>query len=220
MMKKSILFLAVLAMAGFAIPALGQAPAIDYVGYGWEDGGFPPSNPGDMMYYVAVGQSADAIFGVDFGVEELTVYIYDLVSTGEIPIGGGTTMISYTGGYMEIYRDGAMNADFGINPPNATVASTFTDGNLFFKGEFTDFTAFLGATGGGSFEGNLNGIGGSMIDDVCTGCAYTWGGEFTTGSGAQVLEGYDLQMDGIFEIEAAVPVEESSWGSLKALYRK
>ena len=220
MMKKSILFLAVLAMAGFAIPALGQAPAIDYVGYGWEDGGFPPSNPGDVMYYVAVGQSADAIFGVDLGTEELTVYIYDLVSTGEVPVGGGTNMISYVGGFMEIYRDGAMNADFGINPPNATVASTFTDGNLFFKGEFVDFTAFIGATGGGSFEGTLNGIGGSMIDDVCTGCAYTWGGEFTSGAGAQVIEGYDLQMDGVFEIEAAVPVEESSWGSLKALYRK
>ena len=83
MMKKSILFLAVLALVGTAIPALGQAPMIDYVGYGWEDGGFPPSNPGDMMYYVAIGQSADAIFGVDLGTEELTVYIYDLVSTGD-----------------------------------------------------------------------------------------------------------------------------------------
>ena len=61
MMKKSILFLAVLAVTALAVPALGQAPAIDYVGYGWEDGGFPPSNPGDMMHYVAVGQSSGAL---------------------------------------------------------------------------------------------------------------------------------------------------------------
>jgi len=220
MMKKSILILATLAMAGLAVPALGQAPAIDYLGYGWEDGGFPPSDPGDVLYVTCVGVSADPVFGVDLGTEELTVYIYGLTSTGGVDIGGGTIMVNYTGGYLEIYRDGAMNADFGVNPPNGTAPSTFMDGELFFKGEFIDFVAFLGPTGGGSFEGNLNGIGGSMIDSVCNGCAYTWGGEFTTDAGAQIIEGYDLQIDGVFEIEEAVPVESATWGNLKALYRK
>jgi hypothetical protein len=220
MMKKSILILAALAMAGTAVPVLAQAPAIDYVGFGWEDGGFPPSNPGDVLYFTGVGLSADAIFGVDLGTEELTVYLYDLVSTGEIPVGGGTILISYVGGFLEIYRDGAQNADWGIFPPNPTAPSTFTDGELFFQGQFVDFTVFLGATGAGSFEGNLNGVGGSLIDDVCNGCAYTWGGEFTTDAGAQIPEGYDLQIDGVFEIEAAVSTEETTWGNLKALYRQ
>jgi hypothetical protein len=219
MMKKSILILAALAMAGTAIPALGQAPAIDYVGFGWEDGGFPPSNPGDQLFVTSVGVSADAIFGVDLGTEELTIYVYGLISTGEIPIGGGTNVVAYTGGFLEIYRDSAQNADWGINPPNATAPSTFTDGTLFFKGAFVDFTLFLGASGGGSFEGNLNGIGGELIDDVCTGCAYTVGGAFTTDVGAQIPEGYDLQIDGVFEIEATVSTEETTWGNMKALYR-
>ena len=57
-----------------------------------------------------------------------------------------------------------------------------------------------------------------MIDDVCTGCVYTWGGNFSDPSGAQIPDGYDLQVDGVFEIEQSVPTEESSWGSVKALF--
>ena len=93
-----------------------------------------------------------------------------------------------------------------------------TTQRTFEKEEAADFAYEI--EGVSRFRANafrhLNGIGGSMIDDVCNGCAYTWGGEFTTSAGAQVIEGYDLQMDGIFEIEAAVPVEESSWGSLNS----
>ena len=59
-----------------------------------------------------------------------------------------------------------------------------------------------------------------MIDESCVGCAYTWGGGFTTDANAQMPEGYDLQIDGVFEIEAAVSTEDATWGSLKALYRK
>jgi len=218
MMNKSILIVA--ALACFVAPAFGQTPAIDYLGFGWEAGGFPPSDAGDVLYITCVSVSADAIFGIDLDAEELTVYIYGLVSTGGVDA-GGTTVIGYTGGFLEIYNDPAKNADWGINPPNLTAPGTFMDGNLFFKGSFNNFMMFLGPTGAGTFESTLNGIGGSMIDDSCIGCAYTWGGGFTTaGTNAQIPEGYDLQIDGLFEIEAAVPTEESSWGSLKALYRK
>ena len=57
-----------------------------------------------------------------------------------------------------------------------------------------------------------------MIDDVCTGCVYTWGGNFLPDTGAQIPDGYDLQVDGVFEIEEAVSTENASWGSLKALF--
>ncbi|MEN8006964.1 MAG: hypothetical protein ABFS42_08105 [Candidatus Krumholzibacteriota bacterium] len=218
MMKKTIPFMALALVVAFAMPAFGQASAIDYYGYAWETGGFPPSNPGDTMIFTGVGVAADPVFGVDFGVEELTFYMYDLVSTGEVPIGGGTVMINYTGGYLEIYRDGAMNADWGIAPPNPTSPSTFVDGILYFQGSFNSMTVFLDAAGYGSYEGTLDGLGGTMIDDVCTGCVYTWGGNFTPDTGAQIPDGYDLQVDGVFEIEEAVSTENTSWGSVKALF--
>lgn len=218
MMKKAIMLMTLMLVALFALPAFGQASAIDYYGFAWEDGGFPPSNPGDMLVFTGVGDAADPIFGVDLGTEELTFYMYDLVSTGEIPMGGGVNMVNFVGGYLEIYRDGAQNADWGIAPPNATAPSTFVDGTLFFKGSFVSMTMFLNPDGSGAYEGALDGLGGTMIDDVCTGCVYTWGGNFFGPSGAQIPDGYDLQVDGVFEIEEAVSTEETSWGSVKALF--
>lgn len=218
MMKKTIPFMALLLVVALAIPAFGQASRIDYYGYAWETGGFPPSDAGDVMVFTGVGDYADPIFGVNLANEELTFYIYDLVSSGEMDIGGGTMMISFSGGFLEIYRDAAMNADWGIAPPNPTSPSTFIDGSLFFQGAFNSLTMFINPGGDGSYEGTLDGIGGSMIDDVCTGCVYTWGGNFSDPSGAQIPDGYDLQVDGVFEIEQSVPTEEASWGSVKALY--
>ena len=81
-----------------------------------------------------------------------------------------------------------------------------------------DFTLFLDSAGGGAYEGSLDGIAGDALNDVCDDCAYTWGGAFTPQSGAQIPDGYDLQMDGIFELDLAVPTEQTGWGSLKALY--
>jgi hypothetical protein len=218
MMRKSIPFMAIVLVVAFAIPAFGQASAIDYYGYAWETGGFPPSDPGDVLVFTGVGDAADPVFGVDLATEELTFYMYDLVSTGEVPIGGGTIMVNYVGGFLEIYRDVAMNADWGTAPPNPTSPSTFIDGILFFQGSFNAMTMFLNPDGSGAYEGTLDGIGGTMIDDVCTGCVYTWGGNFYGPSGAQILEGYDIQIDGVFEIEEAVSTEDSSWGSVKALF--
>jgi hypothetical protein len=218
MMRKSITLMALLLVVAFAIPAFGQASDIDYLGYAWETGGFPPSDPGDVLVFTGVGNAADPVFGVDLTTEELTFYMYDLVSTGSVDIGGGTLMINFTGGYLEIYRDAAMNADWGIAPPNATSPSTFIDGTLFFLGSFNSMTLFLTTAGDGSYEGSLDGIGGTMIDDVCTGCVYTWGGNFTPPSGAQIPDGYDIQVDGVFEIEEAVSTEGASWGSVKALF--
>lgn len=217
-MRKSIPFMAMVLVVAFAIPAFGQASAIDYYGYAWETGGFPPSDVGDVLVFTGVTDYADPVFGVDLGTEEVTFYMYDLVSTGSMDIGGGTLMINYTGGYLEIYRDAGMNADWGISPPNPTSPSTFIDGTLFFKGSFNSMTVFLNPGGDGSYEGSLDGIGGTMIDEVCTGCVYTWGGNFAPASGAQIPDGYDLQVDGVFEIEEAVSTENSNWGSVKALF--
>lgn len=208
---------ALFAMALVA-PALAQNPTIDYYGFAWEEGSFPPSNPGDVLEFCGVATFADAIFGVDLGSDELTFRIYGLVSTGAVDL-GGYSYIVFAGGTLEIWRDGAQNADWGVTPPNPTTPSTFSDGSLFFQGSFNDFALFITSAGAGSYEGTLNGLGGEMIDSVCTGCAYSFGGAFTTDAGAQIPEGYDFQMDGVFDIEAAVAEETTQWGSVKALFR-
>jgi hypothetical protein len=207
-----------LLLAALAAPGLAQNPAIDYVGYGWETGGFLPSDPGDVLEFTCTAGTIDPVFGVDLGLEEVTFYMYDLVSLGEIDMGGNNVLVNYSGGMLEIYRDAAFNADWGTYPPNATSPSTFIDGTLLFRGTFTYMSVYVNGVGNGVFEGSLDGIEGEFISDVCSDCAYSWGGTFLKGTGAQIPDGYDLQIDGLFEMDGAVAGEDSTWGGVKSLY--
>ncbi len=202
----------------FAAPGLGQNPEIDYLGYAWETGGFLPSEIGDILYMTASAGLIDPIFGVDLGTEEVTFYMYDLVSQGEIDMGGNNVLINYIGGTLEIWRDAAQNADYGVYPPNATSPAYFMDGTLMFRGNFTYMSVYVNLVGNGAFEGALNGVEGEIINEVCVDCAYTWGGTILKGTGAQIPDGYDLQVDGVFEIDGAVANEQSTWGDVKSLF--
>jgi hypothetical protein len=205
----------------FAAPALAQnIILLDYSGFGWEDGGIPRSDPGDVLTITGVATSLDALFGVDLGVSEATVYIHSLVSGGEVfdPV-SGFTFIGYNGGSIEVYEDSSNDHDWGVFPPNAQQA-TFTNGALLFSGDFTDFTLTLTSQGAGAYEGNIDGVGGTVAQ-LCDGqadCAYTFGGAFTKGAGAQLPDGYHLQIDGTLEVDAAVRTEPISFGAIKALY--
>ncbi len=202
-----------------ALPVYAQVYTVDYLGYGWEKAAGPLKAAGDELIITSVADGIDPAFGVDLTTEEVTLHIYGLISDGPVDA-GGYTIINFTGGYMDIYEDPAMNADWGINPPNATSPGTFTEGSLFFRGAFTSFTMYFDASGAyGSFEGNLDGISGSIINEYCTNCVYTWGGAFTLDAGAQIPEGYWIQVDGTFEIDSAVDTETASWGSVKALFK-
>lgn len=199
-----------------AVPVSAQMVAIiDYVGFGWEDGGFPSSNPGDMLDVYAVATNLDPIFGINLATEEVTVHIYDLVSTGEVPVGGGTVLIGYTAGKIDVYADPAQDADWGTFPPAG--ATGWTNGTKILAGAFTDFTLLVNSFGAGAFEGNIDGIGGTVAQ-LCNGCEYTFGGAFTKDTGAQIPDGYDLQIDGTLEVDAAVSTTESSFGKIKSLY--
>jgi len=201
-----------------AAPVLGQVYTVDYYGFGWETGGILPSVMGDELVITCSADNVDPAFGVDLGTAELTLHIHDLISAGQVDM-GGYYAINFTGGMMDVYEDQVMNADWGTNPPNGVSPSTFADGSLFFSGQFTSFTMYFDGSGSsGSFSGTLDGVGGSIIDQMCTSCVYTWGGAFTMGASAQIPVGYDLQIDGVFEIDSAVDNEPTSWGSVKALF--
>ena len=194
----------------------GPTSEIDYVGYGWESGGIPTSNPGDVLDVLAVTTQIDPIFGVDLGTEEVTLYIYGLVSTVEFDLGGGSVLIGYTGGHIDVYRDAAKDHAWGVFPPNAQL-TTFTNGTLMIAGDFTSFSLGMTAQGAGSYEGLIDGVGGTMAN-ACDGCQYTFGGAFTPDAGTQIPDGYDLQIDGILEVLNSVKAHESSWGAVKSIF--
>jgi hypothetical protein len=216
---KALLLSFVLVLTVAVTPAVAQQIILmDYTGFGFETGGVPASNPGDVLVISAVATSYDPLFGVDPASQEVTIYIYDLISTGEFPIGGGDIFIGYTGGRIEVYEDAILDHAWGTFPPNVE-QSTFTNGALLFEGNFTDFALQLSASGFGVYEGTIDGVGGTSaaLCDELADCAYTFGGAFQREI-AQVPDGYDLQIDGTLEVDAAVPATPTSFGAVKALY--
>lgn len=211
--------LALVVAAMLATPVLAQETNVDYLGYAYETGGFPTSDAGDELVLLAVATYAADIFEVDLGLNELTFHVYGFISEGQVDIGGGNLQITYTGGYVDVWRDTRMDADYGTYPPNGTAPSTFNNGVLFFRGANDGFTLTITPTGYGYFEGDLLCMAGEIIDGPCGDCAYTWGGAFDLNTGAQIPDGYDLQIDGALFFDPSVPTENSSWSGVKALYR-
>jgi len=220
-MRKPLALL-VVAVLGMATVAHAGVNIIDYQGYAWETGGFTPSNPNDNLYMVGVTDNVDAIFGVNLGSEELTIHVADLISTGQVNLGGGVLAISYVGGTLEVWEDPAMNHDYGINPPNGTAPSTFVDGTLLLGGIFTSFVLYYDTVNGvGSYEGNVAWTAGSalgMINGIQND-GFTFGGVLNnTAAVGSIPEGYDLQADGVIEINVIVGVESKTWSGVKGLY--
>ncbi|MBK7771552.1 MAG: hypothetical protein IPO18_00605 [bacterium] len=205
--------------ASFLGSATARAAEVDYVGFAWETGGLAASLPGDQLSIATVVTQIDPLFEVDLDVREATLYIDGLVSQGAVmdPSSGATT-ITYGGGSIALHASAMRNHAWGLNPANGTVPSTFVDGDLVFSGVFTGFVVTLLPSGVGIFEGYIDGTGGSALAGPCANCAYTFAGTFTAPTGAQVPEGYDLQVDGGLVVESAVAVENVNWGSLKALF--
>jgi hypothetical protein len=223
MKKVSLTFFALALLVGVA-HADSTTVLIDYQGYAWETGGFPPSNVGDVMNMVALVDDLDPIFGVNIFVDELSVYANGLMSTGQVNFGGGFFGISYNGGGLQLWQDQTPDAVFGTGPfPSATVPSTFTNGTLFLSGFFTSFFMFYDTNFGvGSYEGFVTFNGGTALGTVqgLQVDAFTYGGTLdTNASGGNVPAGYSLQVDGVIEAEIIVAVEEKSWGQIKNLFK-
>ncbi|HPF71251.1 MAG TPA: hypothetical protein PLQ13_11315 [Candidatus Krumholzibacteria bacterium] len=217
-LRKSLaLATAALVLAGAGGAA--RAASVDYVGFAWETGGLAVSQPGDQLSVATVVTQIDPLFEVNLGTHEATLYIDGLQSTGAAIDGmTGNTIISYSGGTIAIYADPSPDHDWGTYPANGTVPSTFTDGSLVFSGVFTSFTVIISPAGYGVYEGFIDGTGGSAVAGPCSNCAYTFSGTFGDPTGAQIPDGYDLQVDGSLEVENTVASEDVSWGSLKQLF--
>jgi hypothetical protein len=221
-MKKYLLLPAALAVL-LAGPAPAQNALIDYQGYAWETNAFPPSDAGDVLSFVGVVDDLDARFGINLALDEVTLHVTDLVSTGQM-LSGGVITVAYTGGTINLYRDPSRDHDYGVNPPNATAPPTFVNGTLFLGGTLNDFFMFYDlATGTGAYEGHIAFTSGSGLTtlNLLNANGYTFGGTLSSAaSGGNVPQGYDLQVDGVIEVEVRVGVEPSSWSHIKEMYRR
>lgn len=215
MKKVTTLFLALLALA---VPTAyaQQTQILHMSGNSWETGGFPPSNLGDEFSAVGILNDIDQPLVWDTANYSYTWYVRDLSSLGEV-IFGTTRYVTYGGGLFTIYVDFLpSNHNYGVNPPNATAPSTFSDGiSTYLDGYFVDFTlTYNHATSSGSFAGTLNLTGGDVFPLLDNTDGWTFGSNIAGFS----PQGYDLEVNGDVFL-STVSVQEQSWGSIKNLYR-
>jgi len=217
MKKATIVFTALLALTSTAFAGGGEQQLLHLSGNAWEDGGFPPSNPGDGFSAVGILNAIENPIVWDTANYSYTWYVRDLVAVGET-VFGSTHIADYTGGLFTIYVDLLpSNHNYGINPPNATAPSTFSDGiSTYLDGFFTDFTVtFNDATASGSFVGTLNFTGGDVFPLLDDPEGWTFGSNIADVS----PEGYDVELNGDVFLTLTVSVEAESWGGIKQLYR-
>jgi len=220
-MRKLLLILAATTCVGVAH---ADVALIDYLGFSWETGGFPPSDMGDVMNVVGVVDAIDPIFGITLGSgTEVTFHISGLVSNGGI-LSSGVLTVSYSNGDFDLYEDTTPDHDYGTNPPNGTAPSTFVDGSLLLGGHFSSFFLYLDtSTGAGVYEGYLTFDAGSGLGTInqLQVPGYTFGGAFNTTAvgGNNIPTGYDLQIDGTLQVGPWIAVQQKSWTGIKNLYR-
>lgn len=166
---------------------------------------------------------------------EYTYYLSGLTTAAGTTVTAGATLsvykTVYTGGTIVIYEDSPRNAAFGINPPNATVPSTFIDGTLFLSGNIPTLTVTVtrlnstGAYVNGSVDSGdpANGVwtGGSALSRVSVGgnpCPFRLVGGWSMRP-ADVLQGYVALYDGKIDLNCPTSATKSTWGAIKSQYR-
>ena len=230
---RNIIALCLLAAGVVWLPALASAQThtmLDFTGFMYEEDntpgvvGYPPSNPGDIMAGLGVidAMSQPLVWSPDD--YEYTIVFSDLVSVGEVDMGGGVYYIAFDGGFVDVYADeyagaGYTAPDFGTEPPNATAPSTFMDGQLFLHGEFYMFwIIWYPALNAGNFEGYCNWTLGSGLGELENPDGYAFAGLLDPYV-APIPDGYDLEAVGHVTFDPTVPREVSTWGNVKSLYR-
>ncbi len=221
-------------MAALAFAGAAEAgPVIDWdpiFFYGPPSSTFnnqPIGNPLAGLGTVSDFNAPFAFLDASDPTREYTIVISGLISQGTTTIGAPGLQFyttNYSGGSIQIYEDLTPDHDYGVNPPNATAPSTFSDGTLLLSGVFTrfvvqtnDFTQFQV----GNAEGDISWNGGTLIDLTMTGgepCPGLFTGGLTWRPSV-LIAGYQFRHDGKIDLNCPVPAEAKSWGKVKAQYR-
>jgi hypothetical protein len=227
MKKTAIAFLVgVFALGGLAAPSAGTPLLlIDYVGFDYESPNPNPAQFGEIgSGYVSLGEVPVLYAPLVFNqtANEYTYVISGLISTNRQSI-GSYIVVDYSPGTLAVYEDDrtlGTTHDYGINPPNPTAPSTFSDGTPYLNGPLSNFRfVFNTSDNSGSFEGEFSATGGSQLSNIPPSDRNGWTFAGATSNALNIPQGYAHQIDGQVILEQVVPTRDASWGRLKANYR-
>lgn len=228
-MKRKALLLVFTAVMAFATTAKADEFLLGFTGFDYQDPNTSAAYLDLGEGYKLVGFVADPVGPlldpwVDFTLNQYTVYIQDLFVTARFASGPFLSVNFNNNGRGSYFADallGGTAATYGINPPNATAPSTFTDGSMRLTGDIDNFTlTFNFGTNQGNFSGNMTQDGGPDLIYIPPGQRAGWvlGGLAGRPNGT-IPTGYDNQVSGECRIPDATPTTHRSWGAVKALYR-
>ncbi len=223
------------AFAVIAAPAHAQYTFItDYYGFSWETTQSGQQwQDGNIWNMTGIIDDMMPPLVFDLSANEYTYYLTGAVQTGPaMLLGSGVDTHNgpYTdweilyadGATFNVYEDASKNHDWGTNPPNPLYLNTFTDGTLYL-GAVTSNLYFLirqyTNTGNelGSFECDLSFQSGTHLSDIHGPVGgYTFAG-VTKRPQASIPVGYKERVDGQ---QFVTPVEATTWGGIKSLYRR
>lgn len=221
----------VLGLAGaLALAAAPSARAqdllFDYVGFDYEHPVVVPGVFGGVGNgYVGLGEVPVLLSPL---ASDQANYEYTYVLTGATSlnrtVSGPFVVISYSGpATLTLYEDaraGGTAFDYGVNPPNGTAPSSFTDGTAILVGEVTDFFyVFNTATGSGSYDATFEVVGGTQLGNIPVDQRTGWTFAGVTTNTPSIPEGYAHQVDGQTFLNKPTPATASSWGAIKRKYR-
>jgi hypothetical protein len=218
-----------LALLGLVTPRHAQAAQlfIDYFGYDYESPNPNPltfGEPGSTYNSLGLAPNLFTPLLPDTVNNQYTYYFSNLNAANVQTFGSFLVIDYFPGGLFQVWEDSKVTGtflDYGINPPNATAPSTFTDGTKFVEGSIDQFQVVINlATGSGSFDANFTMTGGSQLVNVPANQRTGWTFAGTTANELNRPSGYDHQVDGQIFLNEPVPAQDKTWGFIKARYRQ
>jgi hypothetical protein len=223
----TLILTALLALTA-AIPAAhAQQLLFDYVGFDYESPVIVPGQFGGLGNgYVGLGEVPvlESPLVSDQTNYEYTYVLTGLTATNRV-VAPPFIVVQYSGpGTLTVYEDSRSLGsafDYGVNPPNGTAPSSFTDGTAILVGNITNFVYILNtSTGSGSYDANFTAVGGTQIANIPVGQRAGWTFAGVTGnSTVSIPQGYAHQVDGQTLIPLPTPAHNTSWGQIKRKYR-
>ncbi|MGH3118930.1 MAG: hypothetical protein ACRDQ2_17815, partial [Gaiellales bacterium] len=160
-MKRKALLLIFTALMAFAVPASADVFLLGFTGFDYED---PDTEPAVYLSVLDGYRSVGLVTSVgplldpyvDFDANEYTYYLFGLTVSSRFFGGGVLEVIFNDNARMQYWEDSTPDADYGVNPPNATAPSTFTNGILALGGDVDDFVLVYDFNENqGSFSGHM-----------------------------------------------------------------
>lgn len=194
-------------------------PFFDFWGYSYLEG--PPFSVGTTTFVPMRFDPVqpELVIPLDLENNEYTVFIQDLLIV-EVVAAGPVRTITYAGGDIQIFEDGAKNSGWTVNPPNGTVPGRFVDGELILAGHFTECAmVYLTTTMTGTVQGHVNWTSGSRLGELPAVDGWLFFGGTTDNPMHDTPDGYDMGWDPQLLPPEATASERTTWGKVRGLFR-